>query len=421
MRSVARLGALFQLTACLAACSPSAEQANPSISEVTNAADNGARYPFVVTAENKLLMSWLKPAGAAEKGQMNLVWASFDGENWSEPELIESSESFFVNWADFPSLTSLGDSPQAAHWLQKSEGGTYAYHVNMSFRSESGRWSQPIVPHQDQSATEHGFVSLVPLDQDRVFAIWLDGYKTQGASHGVSHDESSDHDTNLNHSMTLRSAIVNRDGTMSTEWEIDGSVCDCCQTAATRSGNRIIVVYRNRDADEVRDHDYAVFDLETETWSEPMPLSSEGWMIDGCPVNGPQIAASGNTVIATWYTAANDQPRTYMAVSEDGGTSFSNPEMLDTSGTLGRVGIAFNTSQVALLTWLSIKDDGAAVLGRFWKSTGSGDQFVIGDIDKTRASGFPRTAAVGEDFLVVWTEPDSGSNIRTLLVSPKRQ
>lgn len=407
--------------ASLAACVPG-EHPIPAVTDVAHPAAPASRYPFVIqgSGETGAMLMWLEPAaGDAEAGSpdMRLKWSSWDGTRWTEPELITEGRDFFVNWADFPSLAAVDDAPLAAHWLQRVPGGTYAYHVNMAFRSASGGWSKPLTPHLDRSASEHGFVTLVPLDRDRAFAIWLDGYRTTGAGHEDDPRAPQVGASGLGTAMTLRSAVIHRDGSHGEEMEVDASVCDCCQTGAARSGNRIIAVYRNRTADEIRDIYRAVYDLDTERWSEPLALSTEGWEIAGCPVNGPQVAAFGETVIAAWFSAPEGRPRSYAAVSRDGGRTFSAAQALQEGDSMGRVGIAFNRDGAALLTWVGSEAGRSFVHGRIWRQSGLEDPFVIGEIDASRASGFPRAAGLGDGFLVAWTEPDQG--IRTALVTPR--
>jgi len=412
------LSSLF-IVFLMAACTESGERAQAVVTEIPNPAASGGRYPFVTSGGgNSVMLLWLEPDdGNPGAGSTELVWASYDGKRWSAPELIGKSEKFFVNWADFPALTGIGETPVAAHWLQGVPGGSYAYHVNMAFRSPSGAWSDPITPHEDRSATEHGFVSMVPIDGDRVFTIWLDGYRMQGAGHGVSSHEGHDGKAELTTAMTLRSVMVHRDGSRGEELEVDSSVCDCCQTSAARSGDRIIAVYRNRTSGEIRDIYRAVYDLDTSQWSEPVALSHEGWEIAGCPVNGPQIAASGDTVIATWFSAANDESRSYMAVSLDGGLTFAGPEPLDDGESIGRVAVTFGREGTALLTWIGAGQETSAVYGRLWRDSGLESPFVIGQIDGSRLSGFPRAAALDAGFLVAWTETDAVPAIRTVVIS----
>lgn len=411
----------FVIIFSLAACDHAPDVDYPLVIEISHPAGSAARYPFLAEGESEVsLMSWFEPDGAPDANSWRLVWSAYDGESWSQPELIQDGNSFFVNWADFPSLVGGDGAPVAAHWLQKVPGSTYAYHVNMAFRSSAGEWSSAVTPHADLSATEHGFVSMLPAEDGNVFAIWLDGRKTAGEGHGGdSHGQHGD-GVDLGQAMTLRSGLLTSDGARLEELEVDSAVCDCCQTSAAQSGKRIIAVYRDRGEGEIRDTYRALYDLDERRWSEPLALSHENWEIAGCPVNGPQVAAFGDTVIATWFSAANGQPRSDMAVSIDGGLTFGEPARVDQGATIGRVGVSLNRKGIALLTWIESGEEMAAVKGRLWSPDGLQPPFVIGEIDASRASGFPQSAGLESDFLVAWTEPEpqaGASGIRVMRLS----
>ncbi len=53
--------------------------------------------------------------------------------------------------------------------------------------------------------------------------------------------------------MTIRGAIIDKQGNKSGEWELDNRVCDCCQTSTAITANGPIVVYRDRSDEEIRD------------------------------------------------------------------------------------------------------------------------------------------------------------------------
>jgi hypothetical protein len=74
----------------------------------------------------------------------------------------------------------------AAHWLVKRGSATYAYDVNITQSKDGGKsWSKPIVPHRDNTQTEHGFVSLIPLNDGRLGANWLDGRNMKNMKESV--------------------------------------------------------------------------------------------------------------------------------------------------------------------------------------------------------------------------------------------
>jgi hypothetical protein len=399
----------------LASCSANNEWEKPVVTILENPAGEGARYPNLASdlSNESILVSWLNQTDTIS----TLMWSKYDQNGWSSPVVIAKGDSFFVNWADFPSIVNWEGSPLAAHWLNRVPGGTYAYHINMSMADSENRWSVTFKPHDDMSPTEHGFASFLALDSSRVFGLWLDGQNMASMAHGQmnSKDVTSD-GADLSKAMTLRSTIIHRDGTKSEELEVDAAVCECCQTSITRSGNKIIAVYRNRDESETREIYKAIYDLDSDTWSEPTQLSNDGWVISGCPVNGPQIEAHEETVIATWFNAANNEPKTYAAVSMDGGRNFSEPFLLSEVNTSGRVDVSFNASGDALLTWISMGDS-YSVMGTIWQNGTFGTPFSIGEIKGTRASGFPRSASIGDEFLIMWTQPDSLYRIHSVLVS----
>ncbi|MBA3256249.1 MAG: exo-alpha-sialidase, partial [Pyrinomonadaceae bacterium] len=125
------------------------------------------------TADGRIILSWVEKVGSKRYA---LRFATRDDGSWSTARTVAEGENWFVNWADFPSVIALADGSLAAHWLVKSGSGTYAYDVNISRSKDGGNtWGKPIVPHTDKTQTEHGFVSLLPLPDGRVGAVWLDG------------------------------------------------------------------------------------------------------------------------------------------------------------------------------------------------------------------------------------------------------
>jgi len=47
--------------------------------------------------------------------------------------------------------------------LELNGPGSYQYDVKIAFSFDEGlNWTTPIIPHDDRSKREHGFVSLIP-------------------------------------------------------------------------------------------------------------------------------------------------------------------------------------------------------------------------------------------------------------------
>lgn len=391
----------------LASCTQDRQQ--PSFEfNINNPAEMGSQYPNLYKdASGTITMSWFLKI---EEELNSIQYSTFSDGRWIPPQTVNISSDYFVNWADFPSVVSLEGEVVAGHWLRKIEGGTYAYNVNVVFPEEQARrWTNPITPHTDGTATEHGFVSMEPLDGDRVLAVWLDGRQTADRGHGEYSDPEK--------AMTLRSAEISKDGTVEREREIDSMVCDCCSTDLVMMDGQAAVVYRNRTENEVRDIYISFYDLDTGEWSAPKAVYNDGWEINGCPVNGPRIDYQNGRTAVIWYTEADGGPSVKLAVSDDNGSTFGEPIVVAENNTAGRQDLSVGEDGTIYTSWLTTQDDAGYVMLRSIKQGAApGNPIQVGITSSSRRSGFPRMAATNDGLLIAWTQTDPLIRIRTARV-----
>ena len=359
---------------------------------------------LTTTADGRIIMSWVEKVG---QKRYALRFASRDAVKWSPAGTVAEGENWFVNWADFPSVIALANGNLAAHWLVKSGAGTYAYNVNIATSKDGGQsWSKPIVPHRDNTETEHGFVSLLPLPDGRLGAVWLDGRNLKNVKE--SHAEQKPLPTN----MTLRYAAIDMSGVISDEAQLDERVCECCQTSAAVTSEGAIAVYRDRSDSEVRDI-YSVSRQEA-NWTAPRPVYADNWEINGCPVNGPSVAADGKRVAIAWYTEAGAAPKVKAVFSNDAGVTFSPPVEVDDGNTLGRVDVLLLPDGSALVCWMAGTAESGTIKVRRVHADGSLDPpTVVAETSISRSSGFPRMARLGNEVHFAWTEFGKPSHVRT--------
>ena len=388
----------------LAACAPAPADRDwlDAPTTLASPAGAGSRFPHLATpGAGGPVMSWLEPAAAS----MSLRYSRWAGQGWGPPSTVASGADWFVNWADFPSVVTDGEGHWGAHWLQKVPGGTYAYGVRIATSDDDGAtWSAPQVPHGDGTATEHGFVSLLPW-RGALLALWLDGRNTGG-------DDGHDHGGGG--AMTVRSAVVDYDGTMSgADTEIDARTCDCCQTGLALAGSVAVAVFRDRGEDGTRD--ISIVRLEDGRWSAPVPVARDGWRIDACPVNGPAVDARGDTVVVAWFTGAGGA-RVRLAWSADAGRSFAAPIDVDHGRVAGRVDVVLLRDGRAVVTWLRGNDRAAALLARPYTAAGPAGRAVeITGADASRAGGFPQVALAGDDLVFAWTESGPEPRVQSVV------
>ena len=363
------------------------------------------------TSDGRIILSWVEKL---DPKRYALRTAVRDQAAWSEPRTVAEGDNWFINWADFPSVIALKDGSLAAHWLVKSGPGTYAYNVNIALSRDGGQsWSKPLVPHLDNTQTEHGFVSLIPLHDGRLGAIWLDGRNMHGRKD--EHDENSPLPVN----MTLRYAAIDASGKISDEAQLDERVCECCQTSAALSSDGVVAVYRDRSHNEVRDI-YAVRQTSG-VWRTPQVVYGDNWEINGCPVNGPSIAAAGRNVAVAWFTGAGGKQSVKVAFSTDAGATFGNPIQVDDGETQGRVDLLILPDSSALVCWLSGNAEGGAIKVRRVHANGAvGPPSIIAQTNISRSSGFPRMALMGSEVHFAWTEFGQPSKVRTAVTDISR-
>ncbi len=395
---------------CLAFASPAQAQANDFLQPLETGTAAGSAEPRLSRgADGTLVLSWLEPADKATR----LRYSKLGETGWSEPATVAEGDNWFVNWADFPSVVPISDSLWAAHWLSKRPGGVYAYDVSVSLSRDGGKsWGAPVVPHRDGTTTEHGFVSLFPW-QEGVGMVWLDGRNTTAAG--------ADHAHAAGGGMTLRSAVMLADGSLTAETEMDALVCDCCQTGVAIGSDGPIAVYRNRTDGEIRDI-YLARSVVGQ-WQEEIAVANDGWEIAGCPVNGPAIAAAGDQVAVAWFTMANDLPRVRFAWSHDAGRSFGQALDIDQESPMGRVGVTLLANGSAAVSWLDSdeKRKGAIKVKIISPDNQPGEEYVIAPSATTRPAGFPQIAADGNNLLMAWTDTSGdATRVRTarIVLSP---
>jgi hypothetical protein len=365
-------------------------------------AEAGAAEPNLSTApDGRAVLSWLAPA-ADSTTALRFSLRADDG-TWSAPKEVVRRHDLFVNWADFPSVVMLADGRLLAHWLQRNGTGRYAYDVRLAeSRDDGATWGASDTPHVPGIPAEHGFASLLATADSGAAMVFLDGGAGSEDAHGAV--------------MHLAYASWDANGRVASRAVVDHRVCDCCQTGLAMTTRGPIAVYRDRSDEEVRD--MSVSRLIDGAWTEPSPIHLDGWKIDFCPVNGPSIAALGDTVAIAWFAAPGDSARVQAVFSTDGGATFGAPIRIDGGQPTGRVDIEMLDGSAALVTWVErTGGDAAEVWSRVVRRSGAADpHLVVSPSSATRSSGFPRMTRVEGGVLLAWTMPGEPSAVRTAFV-----
>lgn len=364
-----------------------------------------ARYPHFVQHDGTVLLAWVDK----HEGGGALFFAPWDAAQKAFGKAVAGPRrtGMFVNWADYPKLQTGKD-----FWLWVwpetiSKQHKYAYGLRFARSFDRGQtWSEPQWLHDDQSPTEHGFVSLQPLPDGGFAAIWLDGRAMQPQGEG-GHD--GHHGGGA---MQLRFREVGAK-TLGPEQLWDDRTCECCGTALTRQADgSLLAAYRNRSDEEYRD--IHLIRYKAGRAEKITPSFNEQWKITGCPVNGPALASSGKTTAVAWFTGAN-QGAVSLALTQDGAATWTKEHSLATPQG-GRTAL-FATETGYWMSSVQQHGEQSSLVVR--QVALPSDQARVADLahfelpfDGGRSSGFPQISVLPDtSILIGFTDPKVGLKI----------
>ena len=354
-------------------------------------ADSCAQPYLFTDAKGIVHLSWVEKKGKTS----TLFFSTMQQEAWSTPVAISKGNNWFVNWADYPVLASDANGNMLAHFLEKSDTAKFTYDVKITASADNGKtWSNVTVLHDDGKKAEHGFVSIIPYN-NQFMVSWLDGRKT--AMEG-------DHSGHEGHhgEMTLRGALLDKTGKKTNEWELDSRICDCCQTTIAVTNNGPVVVYRDRSDEEIRD--MSIVRFVNGEWTQPKNLFPDNWKIAGCPVNGPRADAIGNSLAVAWFSMKDKNAEVKVIFSTDGGATFQQPIRIDEGKAIGRVDVVMLNKKTAVVSWM----EGSAIKAISVHADGTKDQPVtIAESSDSRSSGFPQMTKTGNQLIFAWTDNET--------------
>ena len=358
------------------------------IEEIPFFYENSNAQPNLVSSNGSLSLSWIS---SKEENKASLNYSQYVEGRWIKPQVIASGSDWFINWADFPAHAINQDLIITSH-LKKSASGTYTYDVVLNLQKLSGeKIKEDFLLNTDGVEAEHGFVSIIANNKKGFFITWLDGRNT------IEKKPDGDHKP-----MTIRFAEITDKGDVIKESELDSSTCDCCQTSIAITNDGPIVVYRDRGEKEVRDI-YSVKNING-TWEEPNAVRDDGWIINGCPVNGPKVAVNSKDLAVAWFTVSNENPLVNVSFSKNNGNSFGVPLKVNDHDAIGRVDVSFLNDEEVIVSYMEVDDIGTYL--RIKKVSFDGkisEPITISKIDGGRNTGVPQLEIIDSEIFIVWT------------------
>lgn len=355
---------LIALAAFLGAIVPATVSgAEPTSETLRSPAGSGATAARTTVAASggRVVLSWVERLSDQSSGLYTAVLAP-DATAWSPATAITAGEDLVINTIDAPHVVLGTDRHALAVWLRSTPAGTQAW--TAASLDEGLTWGPPQRLTTETDRQE--FVSISPLPEGRFMAVWLDGR---------TGDETA-----------LYGRVV---GSTEPDALIDDRVCDCCAIALNAfPDGSLIVIYRDRGTDEIRDMAQARWRAH-EGWTRETGLPADGWKIAGCPVNGPALSRVGAALGLVWFTAADGDPRVVASTSKAAGRGWSVANRLSgASGAapVGRPGAALLRNGSLWTSWL---EPGGTIALRELRAGGRPDETFYYPVG---ATGVPQLA-----------------------------
>ncbi len=194
------------------------------------------------------------------------------------------------------------------------------------------------------------------------------------------------------------------------ETSVAANVCFCCKTAVVTRGADVFVAWRHIFPGGVRDIAVARSSDGGRTFQDPVRVSADNWKIDACPDDGPAMTVEGDgTLHVAWPTLVRDPDASRMAIlestSRDGGVTFSPRARVDAANSgPAHPRLATTAAGRSAVVWDELSQGARRVL--FRPAGGAAAALSTGGI-----ASYPAIAAVGDGFLVAWTDQAEGASV----------
>jgi hypothetical protein len=194
-------------------------------------------------------------------------------------------------------------------------------------------------------------------------------------------------------------------------------VCYCCKTSvATGADGSIVAAWRHVYPGNIRDVALAKSSDGGRTFSPPIRVSEDDWVLDGCPENGPAVAVDHtNAIHIVWPTlvrasGGDETLALFYAMSRDG-QRFTKRQEIHADGVPRHPQIAVGPAGKITIAWdEQIKRARRIIIARGTIDYSNPVRFTRESVTE-EAGAYPAIAPVADGMLVAWTSGSSENSV----------
>jgi len=252
----------------------------------------------------------LTVAGDESQSHLQLQFSRDGGDTFGQPIVLsEPNANVRAGGENSPVLATDVQADVYAAWFQNVAGATQL--MVRSIEPNAGR-PVNVLDADRKSEAYAGFPTVAATHAGDVYVAWLDERDKAKGSSSVYSSRSTDHGVRFSRNM-----------------RVAGSACACCrpQIYVGPSGD-IYLAWRQVFDGDVRDMELAHSNDGGQTFSRPVRVAVDSWVLHACPDVGPAIGVSNGRLYVAWYSEGREEPGVRLAVSENGGASFAPPHIV---------------------------------------------------------------------------------------------
>jgi hypothetical protein len=392
-------------------------------------AGRGNSAPWVATHGRTVAVTWA--AGAGRASDIFVAISRDEGATFTAPVQVNRVAGEARVGGEIPPRVALHARPgRAAPDVVVAWNAVAAGTEVKVARSEDGGASFG-APQSLQAAGapgDRGWHSLALDDHGVAHVLWLDHRRMAAAKGERQHQHQGEHD---GVAMAQRSGLyyATFGARASADRQITPGVCYCCKSAVVAlPGGLLLSAWRHVYPDNMRDIAFATSRDGGRSFAAPARVSADGWSINGCPDDGPALAAGANRrVHIVWPTVIpGDQPTGalfHASLGDDG--RFAARTRIPTLGSPkpSHPQVALDATGRLYAAWDEILE--GVRTAAFSSAQQSGDSLRFGAPERLAPgpgpSQYPVMAPLPQGVIAVWTSGAPGSStiaVRRLPASP---
>lgn len=258
----------------------------------------------------------MSAGGDESHSQIELRVSEDGGDTFGKPVPISAPEGRVrAGGENSPAFFTDVQGDIYAGWFESDKSGSPRFMVGRSLNfGQSFEEPANIIDKGRRSSGYAGFPTIAASQKGEVYVAWLDERdppQPEGTS-SVYFARSSDHGATFSRNM-----------------RIAGAACPCCRPQLHVGPNgEIYLAWRKVFEGDVRDIVIARSVDGGKSFSEPVRVAPDNWVLRACPDTGPALATNKGAVYVAWYSEGQSKPGIRLAISDDDGLTFSSVKVV---------------------------------------------------------------------------------------------